>query len=186
MKSTVKIHVPPSQQVMRNRTYNRQMRNLYYEKANYRFRKIKKAVDSEAPPNESNLLPELYDFQELLDVCLSYAKHAVYSGKSEKLMPYSQDHQWGVLQEEIVLVYFLEEQISSVKYIISHIETNKRIQAFAKKSESDVIVNHILANIEELNKETEKDLLYFYDNIEKRYEIGNKLFGILQELQNFQ
>jgi len=186
MKNTVKIHVPPSQQVMRNRTYNRQMRNLYYEKANYSFRKIKKAVDSETSPDESNILPELYDFQELLDVCLSYAKHAVYSSKAEKLVPYSQDHQWGILQEEIILVYFLEEQISSVKYIISHIETNKRIQAFAKKSETDVIVNHIIANIEELNRETEKDLLYFYDNIEKRYGIGNQLFGILQELQSFQ
>ncbi len=190
MKNTVKIHVPPSQQVMRNRTYNRQMRNLYYEKANYCFRKIKKivdsAVDSEKSPSESDLLVKLYEFLDLLNVCLSYAKYAVYSGKSEKRVPYSQDHQWGILQEEEVLVYFLEEQILSVKYIVSHIETNKRIQEFAKKSEADVIVNHILANIEELNKETEKDLLYFYDNIEKRYGIGNQLFGILQELQSFQ
>jgi len=186
MKNTVKIHVPPSQQVMRNRTYNRQMRNLYYEKSNYQFRKIKKTVDSDSQPDEQLLLPELYEFEELLNICLYYAKSAVANSKTEKIEPYSQDHRWGILQEEVVLVYFLEEQISSAKYIISHIETNRRIQSFAKESQSDVIVHHLLSNIEELNKETEEDLRYFYDNIEKRYGIGNNLFGILQELQNFQ
>ncbi|MCL2261258.1 MAG: hypothetical protein FWC15_07910 [Fibromonadales bacterium] len=186
MKNTVKIHVPPSQQVMRNRTYNRQMRNLYYERSNYQFRKIKKSVATEVPSEEQTLLPDLYEFEELLNVCLYYAKSAVASNRSERVEPYSQDHRWGILQEEVVLVYFLEEQISSVKYIISHIETNRRIQIFAKESQSDVIVHHLLSNIEELNRDTEADLRYFYDNIEKRYGIGNNLFGILQELQNFQ
>ena len=186
MRTTVKIHVPPSQQVMRNRTYNRQMRNLYYEKSNYQFRKIKKAVDSEKPPDEQELLPELYEFEELLNICSSYAKAAIVCNRFEKIEPYSQDHRWGILQEEIVLVYFLEEQISSIRYIISHLETNRRIQAFANESKSDVIVHHLLSNIDELNQDTEEDLRYFYDNIEKRYGIGNNLFGILQELQNFQ
>ena len=186
MKTTVKIHVPPSQQVMRNRTYNRQMRNLYYEKSNYQFRKIKKAVDSENPPDEQELLPELYEFEELLNISLTYAKAAVTCNKSEKIELYSHDHRWGILQEEIVLVYFLEEQISSVRYIINHLDTNRRIQAFANESKSDVIVHHLLFNIDKLNQDTEEDLRYFYDNIEKRYGIGNNLFGILQELQNFQ
>jgi hypothetical protein len=185
MKNTVKIHVPPSQQVMRNRTYNRQMRNLYYEKSNYQFRKIKKEVDSETSPEVQGLLPDFYEFEELLNVCLAYAKSAVSYSKSEKIEPYSQDHHWGILQEEVVLVYFLEEQISSVRYIINHLETNKRLQAFANESKSDVIVHHLLSNIEELNQDTEEDLRYFYNNIEKRYRIGNNLFGILQELQNF-
>jgi hypothetical protein len=186
MKDTIKIHVPPSQQVMRNRTYNRHMRNLYYEKSNYQFRKIKKSMDVEALPKELSLLPELYEFLEHLDVCHYYAKQAVYCSKSENIVPYSQDHHWGILQEEVLLIYFLEEQISSAKYVVNHIETNEKIQAFAKKSESDVVVHHILSNIDELNQDTEKDLFYFCDNIEKRYKVGNKLFGALQELQNFQ
>ena len=186
MTNTVKIHIPPSQQVMRNRTYNRHMRNLYYEKSSYQFRKIKKSINSKASFSKFDLLPELYEFQELLNVCLSYAKSAVYSNKFEKALSYSQDHRWGILQEEIILVHFLEEQISSVKYIIGHMETNKKIQDFAKKNEGDVVVNHILSNISELNQSTEEDLRYFCNNIEKRYKVGNKLFGYLQELQNFQ
>jgi uncharacterized protein YfkK (UPF0435 family) len=186
MKTTVKIHVPPSQQVMRNRTYNRQMRNLYYEKSNYQFRKIKKSVDSGELPSEQELLPELYEFEELLNVCLSYAKSAISNSKYERIEHYSQDRRWGILQEEIVLVYFLEEQISSAKYIISHLETNRRIQTFANESKVDVIVHNLLFNIDKLNMDAEEDLRYFYDNIEKRYGIGNNLFGILQELQNFQ
>nr|AGS52948.1 hypothetical protein [uncultured bacterium contig00028] len=143
-------------------------------------------MDINAPPAESEQLPELYKFLELLNICLSYAKSSIYCGKTEKIIPYSQDHHWGILQEEIVLVYFLEEQISSVQYIISHIETNGRIQDFASRNESDILLNHIISDIDELNKDTEQDLHYFYDNIEKRYRVGNKLFGILQELQNFQ
>ena len=186
MKDTIKIHVPPSQQVMRNRTYNRYMRNLYYEKSNYQFRKVKKITDEDVLSQEPDLLVELCDFLKHLDVCQYYAKQAVYCDKHEKAVPYSQDHHWGIMQEEVLLVYFLEEQISSAKYMMSHIETNLKIQSFAKKTENDVVVNHILSNIDELNKDAERDLHYFCDNIEKRYKIGNKLFGILQELQNFQ
>jgi uncharacterized protein YfkK (UPF0435 family) len=161
------------------------MRNLYYEKSAYQFRKIKRSVDSEAPKGHDQLT-DLYEFLGLLDTCLSYANSSVYCGKSDKIAPYSQDHHWGILQEEVVLVYFLEEQISSVRYIISHIETNRRIQSFANKNETDILLNHMILNIAELNQDAEKDLNYFYDNIEKRYRIGNKLFGILQEMQNFQ
>jgi hypothetical protein len=186
MTNTVKIHVPPSQQTMRNRTYSCHMRNLYYEKSSYQFRKIKKSSHSKNPPNETEHLQELYKFEEFLNVCLSYAKSAIYSGKSEKILPFSQDHRWGILQEEIVLIHFLEEQISNVKYIINQIEINMKIQDFANKNKIDVLVNHILYNINEFKKNTEEDLRYFYDKIENRYKIGNKLFGYLQELQNFQ
>jgi len=183
---TAKIHVPPSQQIMRNRTYNCHMRNLYYEKSSYQFRKIKKSAHSKNQPYDSEQLSDLYKYEELLDVCLSYAKSAVYSGKFEKILPFSQDHRWGILQEEVLLVHFLDEQVSSVKYMISHIEINMRIQDFANKNKADALVKHILYNIYELNKSTEEDLRYFYDKIEKRYMVGNKLFGYLQELQNFQ
>jgi hypothetical protein len=186
MSNTTKIQASLSQQTMRNRIYNRQMRNLYYEKSAYLFRKIQKNMDCETSLSELEQLPELYEFLELLNICLSYANASIYCSKSEKTVSYSQDHHWGIMQEEIVLVYFLEEQISSVKYVISHIETNRRIQVFANKNETDILLNHMLANIAELNQDTEKDLCYFYDNIEKRYKIGNKLFGILQEKQNLQ
>jgi len=183
---TAKIHIPPSQQIMRNRTYNCHMRNLYYEKSSYQFRKIKKSIHSKGQSNNTEQLSDLCKFEEFLDVCLSYAKAAVHSGKSEKILPFSQDHRWGILQEEILLVHFLDEQISSVKYMISHIEICMRIQDFSNKNKTDALVKHILFNIHELNKTTEEDLRYLYDKIEKRYMIGNKLFGYLQELQNFQ
>jgi hypothetical protein len=162
------------------------MRNLYYEKSSYQFRKIKKSVHSKSQLHVPEQLPELYKYEEFLSVCLSYAKSAVHIGKSEKILPFSQDHRWGILQEEIVLMHFLEEQVSSVKYMINHIEINMRIQNFASKNKTDAIVKHILFNINELNKNMEEDLHYFYDKIEKRYMVGNKLFGYLQELQNFQ
>jgi len=183
---TAKIHIPPSQQIMRNRTYNCHMRNLYYEKSSYQFRKIKKSMHSKTQPSSVEQLSDLCKFEEFLDVCLSYAKAAVYSGKSEKILPFSQDHRWGILQEEVLLMHFLDVQISSVKYMISHIETLMKVQAFSNKNKNDALVKHILFNIHELNKSTEEDLHYFYEKIEKRYMVGNKLFGYLQELQNFQ
>jgi len=185
MSNAIKLQTSLSQQAMRNRTYNCQMRNLYYEKANYKFRKLKKLIDTAKSLEESELLQKFYEFAELLNVCQSYSKASIFCSKSDKIASYSQDHQRGILQEEVLLIYFLDEQISSVKYIISHIETNMRIQAFASDGSSEIYVSHIIANINELNQDTEKDLRYFYNNMEKRYSIGNNLFGILQELQNF-
>jgi hypothetical protein len=161
------------------------MRNLYYEKSNYNFRKLKSLIEAKELPEESELLQKIYEFAELLSICLSYAKSSIFCGKSDKIAPYSQDHQKGILQEEVLLAYFLEEQISSVRYIISLVETNMRVQAFANNGMNEIFVSHIIENINELSQDTEKDLRYFYDNMEKRYTIGNKLFGILQELQNF-
>jgi hypothetical protein len=186
MTNTVKIHVPPSQQIMRNRTYNCHMRNLYYERSAYQFRKLKKLIHSKNQPNNAEQLSELRKYQELMSVCLLYAQAAAYNAKSEKVLPFSQDHRWGILQEEVLLVHFLDEQISSVKYMVNCIEIYLRIQDFSSKNKTDALVKHILYNISELNKSTEEDLHYFYDKIEKRYMVGNKLFGYLQELQNFQ
>jgi len=183
---TAKIHIPPSQQIMRNRTYNCHMRNLYYEKSSYQFRKIKKSIHSKTQPNSTEQLSDLCKFEEFLDVCLSYAKAAVHSGKSERILPFSQDHRWGILQEEVLLMHFLDVQLSSVKYMISHIETLMRVHEFSNKNKTDALVKHILFNVNELNKSTEEDLHYFYEKLEKRYTVGNKLFGYLQELQNFQ
>jgi hypothetical protein len=162
------------------------MRNLYYEKSAYLFRKIKKLIHSKNISLNTEQLSELYKFEEFLNVCILYAKSAIYSGKFEKILPFSQDHRWGILQEEILLVHFLDEQISSVKYMISHLEISMRIQEFANKNKTEALAKHILYNISELKKSTEEDLHYFYDKIEKRYMVGNKLFGYLQELQNFQ
>jgi len=184
--STAKVKIAPSQQIMRNRTYNCQMRNLYYEKAYYQFRKLKSSIDLKNASGEYETLSELYELAELLNVCLSYARASISNNKFDKITTYAQDHYWGILQEEILLTYFLEEQILSVKYITSLIETNIRVQAFINKTESEISVSHIINNINELNKDTEKDLDYFYENIKKRYAIGNKLFSILQELQRFQ
>jgi len=145
-------------------------------------------MDTNDLPEESELLQKIYEFAELLSICLSYAKSSIFCGKSEKadkIAPYAQDHQKGILKEEILLAYFLEEQISSVKYIISLVETNIRVQEFASDGANEISISHIIENINELNQDTEKDLRYFYSNMEKRYAIGNKLFGILQELQNF-
>ncbi|GHV15277.1 hypothetical protein AGMMS49938_13100 [Fibrobacterales bacterium] len=186
MLETQTMQATPTQQTMRNRTYHCRMRNLYYEKANYQFRKLKKNLDSNSSISELEQLPELYEFRELLQIALNYATASVYYGKREQIASYSLDHHWGILQEETVLVYFLEEQISSVKYIISHIETNRRIQDVAINEKVDIFVSHILESIAELGQSSENDLKYIYENIEKRYYIGNKLFGILQELQNFQ
>jgi hypothetical protein len=181
---TVKLQIPPSQEAMRNRTYNCQMRNLYYEKSNYQFRKLKKTLDSDKTLNESELLPDFHEFAELLNVCLSYARASISRNKSNKMQFYAQDHFRGILQEEILLSYFLEQQLSSVKFIISYIETNVKIQNFANKGKGEVTISHILSNINELNQNTKKNMRYIYDNIEKRYTIGNKLFGVLQELQS--
>lgn len=183
----------PSQQATRNRAFNCRMRNRNYEKSFYMFRKIESLVKSNPDLKEGEQLPQLREFAEILDTCLEYANAAIFYGKRKQIASYSQDRHWGILQEEVILVHFLEELLSSIRYIINRIETDHSLQAFAEQLSAqtdqrlsgDGFVSRVVESLAALKETTSEEFTRLYMNIGQRYEIGNKLFGILQELQHF-
>lgn len=193
MKFTKSAPSALSQQASRNRAFNCHMRNRNYEKSYYLFRKIESFVKSSPHLKEGEQLPQLREFADILDTCLEYANSAIFYGKRKKIPSYAQDRHWGILQEEVILVHFLEELLSSVRYIINRIETDHSLQAFAEelsaqtdlRVQNDGFVSRVVESLAALKETTSEEFSRLYTNIGQRYEIGNKLFGILQELQHF-
>lgn len=193
MKTNRTVSTTPSQQVTRNRAFNCRMRNRHYEKSYYLFRKIESLVKSNPLLKEGEQLPQLREFADTLDHCLEYANAAIFYGKRKKIDGYAVDRHWGILQEEVILVHFLEELVSSVRYIINRIETDHSLQAFAEElsAQTDVhlqgdgFVSRVVESLSALKETSTEEFTRLYASMSHRYEIGNKLFGILQELQHF-
>lgn len=184
--------VPPAlpQQISRNRIFNCKMRNRHYERAYYLFRKIEGVIKTNPEIQESEQLPQLREFAEALETCLEYADASIFYGKRHKIPSYKVDRRHGLLQEEIILVIFLKEILSSVRYVINRIETDHSLQSFSDELETlkashraDGFVERVLTSLTELKQTGVTEFAQIYSVIGRRYEIGNKLYGLLQEFQ---
>lgn len=128
-----------SDYTLKNRAFNCRMRNRYYEEVYYAFRAMfPNEVAERKEPNPvadaiwfQHLGHETKHFEHRLVTCLEYAQAAVFYGKAENASLYSKDKRWGILQEEIFLVHFLRELLSTTRYVIARIETDQMLQQWA-------------------------------------------------------
>jgi hypothetical protein len=177
-------------QKLRSRVFDCQQRNKYYENSYELFRKIESRLS--AGSKEGVLAEHLREFSCVLNDCQIYANAAIFYGKRKQIDHYSAKRPWGILTEEIIFARFLEELRSSVDYMIKRMETNESIRSFSKiihaeKNQyvkSNAFVSQMMDKITG-NADMEKEFLQLYANIGRRYEIGNKFFSILRELQQF-
>ena len=166
-----------SDYTLKNRAFNCRMRNRYYEEVYYAFRAIfpnEVAERTEKNPVVDtiwfqNLSKEIKRYERLIMTCLEYAQAAIFYGKAENKAMYSKDKRWGILQEEIFLVHFLQELLSTTRYVIARIETDQMVQRWAgemqdlkTKPVASGYVNAIQEKLNEMNAATLdefKDLL---------------------------
>lgn len=176
------------------------MRNRYYEEVYYAFRALfPNDVAERAEPNPladsmwfQHLSREIKRYERLLMTCLEYAQAAVYYGKAEHASLYSKDKRWGILQEEIFLVHFLQELLSTTRYVIARIDTDQMLQQWSgeiqdmkAKPVGSGYVNNIQEKLNEMNIATIGEFKDLLKHVLERFQIGNTLFGTVQELQNF-
>ena len=184
----------------KNRAFNCRMRNRYYEEVYYAFRalfpnEIAEAKDS--TPEENNawyqhLSKDIKRYERLLMTCLEYAQAAIFYGKAENSSLYSKDKRWGILQEEIFLVHFLQELLSTIRYIITRLDTDKMLQDWSStiqdmkaKPVRYGFVNSIQEKLNAMSTATIDEFKDLLKHVLDRFQIGNTLFGTVQELQNF-
>lgn len=181
------------QQVSRNREFHCKMRNRQYERSYYLFRKIEGLAKQTDEFHENDQLPLLREFATSVETCLEHANASVFFGKREKLQSYAKDRRYGILQEEYILVHFLQEVLSSVLYVIRRIETDQSLQGFAEHLETikgdnaqpNGFVDRVLESLTALKDTTADEFDQIYGVLSKRYQIGNKLFSLIQDLQRF-
>jgi hypothetical protein len=187
----------PTDQATRNRAFNCRMRNRHYEEVDYAFRALKPIINQQNVEGDRKawfaaIGIKINRCEVSLETCLEYAQAAIFFGKSEKINLFSKDKRWGILQEEILLVYFLIELQSTMRYILTRIETDKMLQSLDKSIQSQTTDNHdsgfvsnLQKNLTALNEATAREFRDLHTHIEDRFTIGNALFGTLQELQHF-
>lgn len=182
----------------KNRAFNCKMRNRYYEEVYYAFRALEPVLEdlSSSENRElwySQMSLHIQKYESILSTCLEYAQAAIFYGKHDKLTYYNKDKRWGVLQEEIFIVNFLQELLSTIRYISSRIETDYILQELdismqlklETKKEDSGFISHLQKNLLALNKAMVKELLDLTNHLKDRFQIGNTVFGILQDLQHF-
>ena len=181
------------QQVSRNREFHCKTRNRQYERAYYLFRKLESLARNPDEFRENDQMPLLKEFAEAVESCLEHANASVFFGKRAKLQPYSKDRRYGILQEEYILVHFLQEVLSSILYVIRRIETDQSLQSFAEhlegfkgsQTQPNGFVDRVLESLSALKETTADEFAQIYDVLSKRFQIGNKLFSLIQDLQRF-
>lgn len=188
-----------SDYTLKNRAFNCRMRNRYYEEVYYAFRAVmpldaKGDIDGSAMNQEwfKNLTQEVKRLDRVLKTCLEYAQAAVFYGKADIATLYSKDKRWGILQEEIFLVHFLQELLSTTSYIIARMETDQMLQQWSgsmqdmkAKPMNSGFVSSIQEKLTAMNNATIEEFKDLFKHIIDRFQIGNTLFGTVQELQNF-
>lgn len=190
--------IPKSNQAIRNRAFHCRMRNRYYEEVYYSFRGLEPIILQEnagknPPLWITNIESEINRCIRSLNTCLEYAEAAIFFGKNENINPFSKDKRWGILQEEILLVYFLKEIHATTRYFLSRIETDKKLQEWNDSLHQSIengtneqgFVSHLQTNMDSLNLSTVKEFKSVYIYIQERFETGNVLFGTIQELQRY-
>ena len=188
-----------SDYTLKNRAFNCRMRNRYYEEVYYAFRAL---LPSDTYDNKSsggsnsiwyqNLSQEVRRYEHLITTCLEYAQAAIFYGKADYATLYSKDKRWGILQEEIFLVHFLQELLSTIRYIIARLDTDKMLQDWSNtiqdmksKPVRYGFVNTIQEKLDAMSSATIDEFKDLLKHVLDRFQIGNTLFGTIQELQNF-
>ena len=188
-----------SDYTLKNRAFNCRMRNRYYEEVYYAFRAVmpldaKGDIDGSAMNLDwfKNLAQEINRLDRVLKTCLEYAQAAVFYGKADIATLYSKDKRWGILQEEIFLVHFLQELLSTIRYIIARLDSDKMLQDWSNtiqdmksKPVRYGFVNTIQEKLDAMSSATIDEFKDLLKHVLDRFQIGNTLFGTIQELQNF-
>ena len=187
---------PVEDQTVRNRAFNCRMRNRRYEEVFYAFSALSPIMTQTNVTNRREWFAAIGEktavCETSLEACLEYAQASVFFGKIEKIGRYASENPRCILQEELLLVYFLSELQSTTRYLLSRIETDKALQNMdsemeTKKSGAYVsgFISNMHKNLNALNLATEKEFRDLHTHIKERFEIGNELFGTLQEVQHF-
>jgi hypothetical protein len=171
---------------IKNRPFFGRMRNGNYQKAHAAFRKLQE-VARQVPFQPKEMIRQLEDYIKQLELTLQHASDAIRGLKRKKLAMYRVDKIFGVLEEEIVLTYFLEEMISSSQFLKKRLETDLKIRIYRDRLKrfqrqtpggSGFLAN-ILDSLGAMTQTEFFEIEKLIQIMEERYRIGDKLFEVI-------
>lgn len=171
---------------IKNRPFFGRMRNGNYQKAHAVFRKLQE-TSRQDPFQPKEMIRLLEEYITQLEVTLQHAADAIRGLKRRKLAMYRLDKVFGVLEEEIVLTYFLEEMISSSQFIKKRLETDLKIRIYRERLKrfqlqspgGSGFLSNILESLDAMTQMEFIEIEKLIQTMEERYRIGDKLFDII-------
>jgi hypothetical protein len=171
---------------IKNRPFFGKMRNQNYQKSHVFFRKIQE-LSTQNPFLPKDMVRLLDEYIKQLEVTLQHAADAIRGLKRRKLGMYRIDKVFGVLEEEVVLCYFLEEMISSTQFLKKRLETDSKIRVYRErlkrfqlqKPGGSGFLSNILDSLDAMTQTEVIEIEKLIRIMDERYRIGDKLFDII-------
>jgi hypothetical protein len=171
----------------RNRGFQARIRNEAYVRARERFR----ATVASLPAGDDMDRDHLKNLDELvaeLETSYEYASNAIRGLRRGRLKRYRNDHDFGVLEEEVVLQHFLEEMITQARFLRKRFETDIKIRLYRERvrrlqsqsPDGDGFLQGVLDSLGELVQGESSDLKRILDLMDRRYQVGDRLMDILR------
>ncbi len=171
---------------IKNRPFYGKMRNQNYQRSHQGFRTLQEQA-RRVPFQPKEMIKLLEEYIHQLDLTLQHAADAIRGLKRRRLGMYRVDKVFGVLEEEIVLCYFLEEMISSSKFLKKRLETDLKIRIYRERIRrfqgqtpgGGGFLTNILESLDAMTQSEFIEIEKLVQIMEDRYRIGDKLFDII-------
>ena len=171
---------------IKNRLFFGKMRNQNYQRCHVCFRKIQNLAGPN-PFEPKDMIKLLDEYIQQLELTLQHASDAIRGLKRRKLGMYRVDRVVGVLEEEIVLCYFLEEMISNSQFLKKRLETDGKIRIYRERLErfqsqapdGSGFLSNILESLDSMTQAEFIEIERLIQIMDGRYRMGDKLFDII-------
>lgn len=172
---------------LHNRTFFSRIRAAAYGRAREHLRRVAALF-----PSDGNLDREFLQavdaFVTELEAAHEYAVDAVRGLNRLHVRRFRHDRLHGILEEELVLLYFLEERVTHARFLRMRVETDLKISRYGdrirrlkiQRSEGSAPLQGVLDSLGGLMGEEVEDLRNILEMTERRFKVGDRLMEILQ------
>ncbi|MGL1934581.1 MAG: hypothetical protein OCD01_06155 [Fibrobacterales bacterium] len=176
--------------IIQNRRFACLQRNAAYEKV----LTFLKQFHLNNPCNTSEECREISDLNailKLLDTCIRFSKDAIWGIDREQIQHYRENQNYGVLQEEIFFIKYLNEIKNSIEYERCRLETDLELDGYIADLDKLRTPGQERGYVEDIQEYTTqlKDInLDYFEKIaqvgtpiDSRYKLGRILFSVIKE-----
>ncbi len=174
--------------ILQNRKFACLQRNEAYEKVHTFLEKF----NLNQPCTTSEECREISDLNEvlvLLDTCIRFAKDAIWGIERNQIKHYRDDQDYGVLQEEVFFIKYLQEIKNSIEYERCRLETDLELDGYINdldqlrdpKFEKGYVedIQNYTAQLKAINLDYFEKIAQIGTPIDNRYKLGRILFSII-------
>jgi len=172
---------------LHNRIFFVRVRAAAYARARERFQQARDAFPAEGPPGRE-FLRALEAFILELEAALEYSTDAVRGLKRLRVQRFRHERSHGILEEEIVLLNFLEERTAHARFLRMRVETDLKLRRYrdrirrlkVQRSEGRIPLQGVLDSLGGMMEEEIEDMPRILETTERRFKMGDRLMEILR------